>query len=222
MLDEPAAKMVLGCFGVATPERRVVRSAEELADIGLRAPFALKAVSLEIIHKTEVGAVRVGLRDLCEAAQALSEMRDSLSARGLDVSSWLVEEMAPPGVECVVGGVLDREFGPMVMAGLGGVFVEVMRDVSFRICPIVRQEALEMLQELRGAPLLHGARGKAAVSMDAFVETLLSIGGENGLLWNLAEEVTELDINPLIVTAEGAMAVDARIALKPAEMGVTA
>lgn len=220
VLDEPSAKALLGCFGVATPARCVVRSAEELQGLGaLRPPYVLKAVSPEIIHKSDVGAVRVGLRDARELGQVLVEVRDSLAAKSLRVPRWLVEEMVPAGVECVIGGMVDPEFGPMVMAGLGGVFVELMRDVSFRICPIERRDALEMLEELRGAPLLRGARGRTPVSVDAVVEALLAIGGEGGLLTSLAGEVAEIDVNPLIVTPDGAVAVDARIVLGPPPAG---
>jgi hypothetical protein len=215
-LDEPTAKVLLGAFGIATPARSVVSSAgEALALAALRPPFVLKAVSPQIVHKSDVGAVRVGLRDERALAQALDEMRASLAAKSLQVQRWLVEEMAPAGVECVVGGVLDAEFGPMVMAGLGGVFVELMRDVSFRICPIDRHDALEMLEELRGAPLLRGARGREPVSLDALVAVLLAIGGEGGLLMSLEGEIAEIDINPLIVGVAGAVAADARIMLTP-------
>lgn len=216
VLDEPSAKDLLGAFGVATPARCVVRCVEELQELGaLRPPYVLKAVSPEIIHKSDFGAVRVGLRDARELGRVLAEVRDSLAAKSLRVPRWLVEEMAPAGVECVIGGMIDPEFGPMVMAGLGGVFVELMRDVSFRICPIERRDALEMLAELRGAPLLHGARGRTAVRVDALVGALLALGGEGGLLTSLAGEVAEIDVNPLIVGPDGAVAVDVRIVLGP-------
>ena len=122
--------------------------------------------------------------------------------------------MASPGLEVVVGGVVDPEFGPMIMTGLGGVFVEVMKDVSFRICPITRSDAAEMLSELRGAPLLQGARGRAPISTDALIDILVKMGGEKGLLTESADEIAEIDINPIIVTVEGATAVDARFILQ--------
>lgn len=223
VLDEPTAKALLASFGVTTPATRVVRSAAELEglDNTLRSPYVLKAVSPQIVHKSDVGAVRVGLRDARELAMALDEMRMSLAAKALHVEHWLVEEMAPPGVECVIGGVIDPEFGPMVMAGLGGVFVEVMRDVSFRICPIERREALEMLGELRGAPILRGTRGQPPVSLEAFADALVRIGGEGGVLLSLAGELAEIDVNPLIVTGERAIAVDVRIVLNAPASGST-
>jgi len=127
--------------------------------------------------------------------------------------------MAPAGQEIVIGAIRDPQFGPMIMVGLGGIFVEVMADVAFRLCPIAERDARAMLDELRGTALLRGARGRDAVSEDAIVEALLRIGGANGLLMTQGDEIEELDINPLIVSAHGAVAVDARFIL--ADAGLT-
>jgi len=113
----------------------------------------------------------------------------------------------------VIGGLRDPQFGPMVMVGLGGVFVEVLGDVAFRICPIARLDAEEMLDDLKGAALLRGARGRRPVSREAIVDVLLKVGGENGLLMTHAEDIAEMDINPLIVSEHAAVAVDARFVL---------
>jgi acetyl-CoA synthetase (ADP-forming) len=173
-------------------------------------------VSSEIVHKSDIGAVKLGLQSSSEVAQQMEAMRASLTARRIRVQRWLVEEMAPAGLECVVGGVVDPEFGPMVMAGLGGVFVEVMKDVAFRICPIERGDAFAMLNELRGAALFRGARGRDPASLDAIADALLKIGGDRGVLMTLADEVMEIDVNPLIVTRDAAVAVDARFILSHA------
>ncbi len=125
--------------------------------------------------------------------------------------------MAPPGQEIVVGGVRDPQFGPLVMAGLGGVFVEVLADVAFRICPITRLDAEEMLDELKGAALLKGARGRTPASRAAIVDVLLKVGGEDGLLMRHAADIQEADINPLIVSEDAAVAVDARFVLTSGE-----
>jgi acetyl-CoA synthetase (ADP-forming) len=171
-------------------------------------------VSAEVIHKSDFGAVKVGLRDLAAVQKALAEIDASLNRKGIGERSWLVEEMVSAGLEIVIGGVVDPEFGPMIMTGLGGVFVEVMKDVSFRICPITRSDAEEMLAELRGVALLRGVRGRAPVSTEAVIDTLLKIGGESGLLTKSADEIAEIDINPLIVTQTSATAVDARFILQ--------
>lgn len=214
MLDEPSAKALLAGFGIASPGRRVLAGEQDLAALeGLAGPFVLKAVSPQIVHKSDVGAVRLGLADAAAVGPAIAAMRASLAAQGYAVPQWLVEQMAPAGVECVVGGLHDAEFGPMVMVGLGGIFVEVLKDVAFRICPIERIDAIEMLDELKGKALLDGARGQAAVSREAIIATLLKIGGESGLLMSLGNEIAEADINPLIVSTNGAVAVDARFIL---------
>jgi len=109
--------------------------------------------------------------------------------------------------------VRDPQFGPLVLAGLGGVFVEVLADVAFRICPITRLDAEEMLDELKGAALLEGARGRAPASRPAIIDVLLKVGGEKGLLMRHAADIQEADINPLIVSEHGAVAVDARFVL---------
>ena len=214
VLDEPSAKRLLGLFGIASPRGCVLRSSKDLGALGtLQAPFVLKTVSPQIVHKSDVGAVRLGLRDSAAVGAAIDELDAALRATSIEVPAWLVEEMAPGGVECVVGGMHDAEFGPMVMVGLGGVFVEVMRDVSFRICPVSREDAVQMIDELRGAPLLRGARGRLPVSVERLVDTLLAIGGERGVLLHFQDEIAEIDINPLAVTVQGALALDARIVL---------
>jgi acetyl-CoA synthetase (ADP-forming) len=216
VLDEPTGKAVLAAYGVPVPQSRVVVLQDEAAARAaeLRPPYVLKVVSADVVHKSDVGGVKVGLRTPDEVARELKTMANALELRGIHAKQWLVEEMAPPGIEFVIGGVVDPEFGPMVMAGLGGVFVEVMGDVAFRICPIDRADALEMLDELRGAALLRGARGGKPVDVDAIVDVLLSVAGEDGLLMASAEDIAELDINPLIVSDKGAVAVDARFILR--------
>jgi acyl-CoA synthetase (NDP forming) len=133
--------------------------------------------------------------------------------RDARIDGFLLEEMAPAGQEVVVGAVRDPQFGQLVMVGLGGIFVEVLADVSFRICPITRFDAREMLAELKGAAVLAGARGRKPASQDAIVDVLLKIGGEGGLLMVHVDDFKEADINPLIVSESGAVAVDARFVL---------
>ena len=133
--------------------------------------------------------------------------------RKLALEGVLVEEMSPAGVELVIGGVIDARFGPVIMLGLGGVFVEIFGDTVFRVCPIDRIDAEEMIDGLRGAPLLRGARGRPPVGEKRIVDVLLAVGGEKGLIVELEAEIGELDINPLIVSPGAALACDARIVL---------
>ncbi|HTO46228.1 MAG TPA: acetate--CoA ligase family protein [Burkholderiales bacterium] len=213
VLDEPAAKRVLAAYGLAVPPGVTVRPGELPALAGLSGPFAAKLISPDASHKSDVGGVRLGLPDAAAVATAVREIEVLARARGLTLDGVLVEEMAPPGVELVIGGLIDARFGPVVMLGLGGVFIEIFGDTAFRVCPIDRRDALEMIDELRGAPLLRGARGRAPVDEARIVQALLSVGGAQGLLLDAADEIAELDINPLIVSATTAVACDARIVL---------
>ncbi len=214
-LDERAGKQLLAAFGIAVPKSVVVRDAREAASVlaSLEPPLALKVMSPDILHKSDVGGVRVGLTSSEALVTAIGEMMAVPQIAVARVDGFLVEEMAPAGQELVVGGVRDPQFGPLVMVGLGGVFVEVLADVAFRICPITRLDAEEMLDELKGAPLLKGARGRPPASRAAIVDVLLKVGGEDGLLMRHAADIQEADINPIIVSAEGAVAVDARFLL---------
>ena len=215
-LDEPTGKKILAAAGIRVPRSAVVPAGDDLrrAAAELSAPFVLKVVATGVVHKSDVGGVRLHLADAEEVASAAAELGEALERKGIRPQAWLVEEMAPSGVEVVAGGMQDPEFGPMVMVGLGGIFVEVLQDVAFRICPITRADALEMIGELKGAALLRGARGTAPVSIDAIVDVLLRLGGQDGLLLAAASDVAEIDVNPLIVSAQGAVAVDARFILK--------
>ncbi len=214
-LDELAGKQLLASFGVGVPQSTVVQHAGAVAAacMKLKPPFALKVMSPDILHKSDAGGVKVGLNNAAEVAQAIVDMAalpPILSAR---VEGYLIEEMAPAGQEMVIGAVRDPDFGPLVMVGLGGIFVEVLADVAFRICPITPLDAAEMLAELKGATILDGARGRQPVARDAIIDVLLRIGGEDGLLMRHAGDFREADINPLIVSTTGAVAVDARFIL---------
>jgi acetate---CoA ligase (ADP-forming) subunit beta len=215
-LDEPAGKKILAAAGIRVPRAVVVAAGGDLREAVavLKAPLVLKLIATGVVHKSDVGGVKLHLIDGEAVARAAAELEAALQDKGIRPDAWLVEEMAPRGVEVVAGGMQDPEFGPMVMVGLGGIFVEVLHDVAFRICPITRSDALDMIQELKGAALLHGARGTAPVSIDAIVDVLLRLGGEDGLLLSAAADVAEIDVNPLIVSARGAVAVDARFILK--------
>lgn len=215
MLDEYAAKQIVAAYGIPVPKSAVLAHREEVTQV-LRVvplPVAVKIMSPDIVHKSDVGGVKVNLEtsgQVLEAVDALAALAERHSWR---VEGFLVEGMAPAGIELVIGGTTDPRFGPVVMVGLGGIFVEVLEDVAFRICPITEVDASEMIDELRAAPLLSGYRGRAAVSKQAIVDALLRVGGEGGLLLDLEHDVREIDLNPLIVSQAGAVAVDARLML---------
>jgi acyl-CoA synthetase (NDP forming) len=214
-LDEFAGKRLLASFGVSVPKSVVIDSSDRVGSalVKLTPPFVLKIMSADILHKSDAGGVKVNLKSAAEVEDAIREMRNAPAIRDVHVDGFLIEEMAPAGQEVVVGAVRDPQFGPLVMVGLGGIFVEVLADVAFRICPITRLDAQEMLSELKGAAILKGARGRRPASQDAIIDVLLKIGGDGGLLLRHADEFKEADINPLIVSESGAVAVDARFIL---------
>lgn len=213
-LDELAGKQLLAGFGVKVPRSVTVPNAgAAAAAAGLTPPLAVKVMSPDILHKSDAGGVKIGLQNAHEVGQAIDAMAALPAIKAARIDGYLIEEMAPAGQEIVVGSVRDPDFGPMVMVGLGGIFVEVLADVAFRICPITRLDAEEMLAELKGAAILEGARGRKPASREAIVDVLLKIGGDDGLLMRHADDFTEADINPLIVSETGAVAVDARFIL---------
>jgi acyl-CoA synthetase (NDP forming) len=217
-LDELAGKQLLASFGIPVPKSLLVQDATEAAAAcdKLRPPLVLKVVSPDILHKSDAGGVKVGLGNAHEVEDAVRAMMKRPAIESARIDGFLLEEMAPAGLEIVVGGLRDPQFGPLVMVGLGGIFVEVLADVSFRICPIARLDAEEMLDELKGAALFRGARGRKPVSRETIVDVLLKVGGEKGLLMTHGEDIAEADINPIIVSEHAAVAVDARFVLTKA------
>lgn len=214
-LDESAGKQLLAGFGIRVPQSRVAKGVAEVDAVmnGLHTPVVVKVMSPDILHKSDAGGVKVNLRSAAEVKAAIEGMLAAPKIQGARIEGFLVEEMAPAGHELVIGGLRDPQFGPLVMVGLGGIFVEILKDVSFRLCPIARIDAEEMLDELQGAAILKGARGGKPASREAIIDVLLKIGGENGLLLRHAADISEADINPLIVSDTAAVAVDARFIL---------
>ena len=214
-LDEQAGKTLLAQYGVAVPRTKTLTGVGEVEQAlkALKLPVVVKIMSPDILHKSDAGGVKVNLKSAAEVKDAITAMAASPRIKGARIDGYLIEEMAVAGQEIVIGGLCDPQFGPMVMVGLGGIFVEVLADVSFRICPITRLDAQDMLDELKGAAILRGARGRKPVSQEAIIDVLLKVGGEQGLLMQHADDIKEADINPLIVSDSGAVAVDARFIL---------
>jgi len=214
-LDESAGKQLLAAHGVKVPQSRVAKGVADVDAVmnGLQTPVVVKVMSPDILHKSDAGGVKINLRSAAEVKAAIEAMLNAPKIKGARIEGFLVEEMAPAGHELVIGGLRDPQFGPLVMVGLGGIFVEILKDVSFRLCPITRIDAEEMIAELKGAAILKGARGTKPASMDAIIDVLLKVGGENGLLMQHAADISEADINPLIASETAAVAVDARFIL---------
>jgi acyl-CoA synthetase (NDP forming) len=203
-MSEWESKQLLASYGIAAPDERLVTAAADAVaaadEIGY--PVVLKGCGAQLAHKSELGVVRVGLTD----ADAVRAAYDEIVATRLDMDGVIVAEMVSGGVEAVVGLSYDELFGPVVMAGLGGVFVEVFRDVAFRVPPFDAEEAGRMVGELRGLPLLQGARGEPPADIEALVDVIVCV---QQMALELGDELRELDINPLLVRPSGAVALDA-------------
>ena len=214
ILTELESKKVLAAAGILVAETRLAASVEEAQQISARLgfPVALKISSADIVHKTEVGGVALNLATAAEVARAYEMiMRSAVkSCPPSGIEGVTVQKMISGGVEVVAGMTRDPQFGPLIMFGLGGIFVEILKDVSFRIVPLTETDACEMLSEIKGRALLEGARGMMPVNKPALAEILLKLSR----LLEEKPEIKELDINPLIADNRGAIAVDARIVLE--------
>ncbi|MEW6266421.1 MAG: acetate--CoA ligase family protein [Thermodesulfobacteriota bacterium] len=208
LLSEYEAKQVLAAYGLPVTREVLIQGTPDLRpalnQVGY--PLVLKGCSAEAAHKTEMGLIRVDIRNQEEAEAAAADLFQLLDGRG----GILVQEMVKGQRELVVGLTRDPQFGPSVMFGLGGIFTEILRDVSFRVAPLEMTDALEMMGEIRGRKILETVRGMAAADLDTLSRMLIQVGRiglEN-------EVVREIDINPVILTREGRpVAVDALVVL---------
>ncbi|MGW5864579.1 acetate--CoA ligase family protein [Streptomyces sp. NPDC055239] len=209
-LSEHAAKQLLRAYGIRVPREQLVTSAAAaVRAAGLVGyPVVMKASGAHLAHKTELGLVKVGLTSASQVRDAYRELTDIARYEGIALDGVLVCQMVERGVEMVVGVTHDELFGPTVTVGLGGVLVEVLRDVAVRVPPFGEDQALAMLSELRGRPLLDGVRGAPPADIDALVEVVLRV---QRMALELGDELAELDINPLMVLprGQGAVALDA-------------
>jgi len=212
-LLEPEAKAVCIEYGIPVTRFLVAQNVDEAlrsAD-SIGYPVVLKVVSPQIIHKSDVGGVAIGLRDAKELRDAyhsiLGAVKKNLPTANL--TGVLVEEMLPSSTEVIVGVTRDPQFGHVIMFGLGGIFVEVLKDASFRAAPFGPSDAREMITELKAFPILGGYRGKPPADIDALVDILL----KTSKLVTEHPEISGVDLNPILVSEKGAKAVDARILL---------
>jgi len=214
-LLEPEAKTICAEYGIPVPRFKVASEPEEAVEFAeeIGYPVVLKIVSPDVLHKTDVGGVLLNVLDADGVREGFKRILDTVRghvprARILGV---LVEEMAPKGVaEVIVGAIKDPQFGQTLMFGLGGVFVEILKDVTFRIAPIDEREAHEMIQEIKAFPILKGYRGQPPADVDTIARILVRA---SRLVMD-HPEVREMDLNPIIVYERGAKTVDARIILE--------
>ena len=213
VITEELSKSILKTYGVKVPGYALVKSAEEAAKEAkkLGFPLVMKVVSPQILHKTDVGGVKVGINNVDEVKKTFKDMYGRLSKKkGVDVKGILLEKMVPKGVELIVGVQNDHQFGPVIMVGLGGIMTEVMKDVAFRMLPITTSDAKSMLNELKGSKLLKGFRGSPPIDLDMVSKMLVQIGKlgvEN------ADYINSIDFNPVVVYPKSHFVVDAKIIL---------
>jgi len=216
VLTEIEAKELLKKSGVNVVDTRLATSQEQVVSISeqLGFPVALKITSPDVVHKSDAGGVKLGLKTAKQAGKAYDDIMKAIKKQypEANIQGVAVQKMARPGVEVIIGVSTDPQFGPVIMFGLGGILVEVLKDVSFRIVPLTRRDAREMIHEIKGYPLLEGYRGQEPVDVSNLEDLILKVS-------DFAEqypEVEELDLNPIFAYKDGAVAVDARVILKEA------
>ncbi len=213
-LLEREAEEVAKQYGIKAASSGLAQSEKQAEALSKKVgfPVVMKIVSRDILHKSDLGGVKINLTSTEEAKKAYREILRNAkrSNRKARIEGVLVQKMAPKAPEFVVGGTRDPQFGPTVMFGLGGIYVELFKDVAFRIAPISEEEALSMMKETKSYSLLTGFRGSKPLDIRAAAKTIMAVGE----LMIDQPEVDSVDINPLFIYPKGAMAVDVRVILK--------
>ncbi len=209
-MDEAQTAKLLKKYRVPTPRQFVAKNERQAAEYAKKIgyPLVLKIFSPDVIHKTDFRAVLVGLQNEKEVLHGFREIIRNVKKKmpGAKINGVIVQETAI-GHEVIIGSKQDPQFGPVIMFGLGGIFVEVFKDVTFRIIPIERKDAQQMIAEIKGAKILHGVRGHRPVNFRALEDCLLAV---SRMMW-ANRKIMELDLNPVFVNEKGVKAVDARI-----------
>ena len=216
-LTEIEAKQVFAAYGLPVTKNALAKNEDEAVKLAeeIGFPIVMKIVSPDILHKSDAGGVKVNLKNTEEIRSAFKTIMDNAKAykADADIHGVVIQEMAPWGTEVILGSVNDPTFGPTMMFGLGGIFVEVLKDVTFRVAPVSQGQAMRMLGEIRGAPILAGVRGEAPRDREKLADTVTRYAT---MILDLADEISESDANPVLVYEEGkgVKVVDARIILK--------
>jgi len=212
-LLETEAKGILREYGIPVTDFELAANREQAVTIARRLgyPVAMKVVSAQIVHKTDAGGIKLDLKADEEVSKAFDDIIENVKKYDKDaqIEGIMVSPMEREGAEVIVGATRDPQFGPVIMFGLGGVFVEVLKDVAFRIVPLERRDAYEMIKEVKGYPVLEGVRGQKGKDIDALADIILKVS--NFVMEN--EVIGELDLNPIFVFERGASVVDARMIL---------
>ncbi len=215
-LLEHEAYEVLRLYEIPVPKAGLATNVDEALTIAKRVgfPIVMKIVSPDIVHKSDVGGVKVGISDEVAVLKSFNEIMENvrLKAPNARVAGILIQEMVPSALEVIVGGTRDPTFGPVVMFGLGGIFVEILKDVSFRIAPVTRYDAISMIEEIKASKILDGYRGMPPRDKDALVDIIIKLSK----LMEEVKEITDVDLNPIMSfeKGKGAKVADARILIR--------
>jgi acetate---CoA ligase (ADP-forming) subunit beta len=214
VLTEIEAKQILTEAGINCTDTRLATNKAEAVALSekLGYPVVLKISSVDITHKSDAGGVKVNLRDKAAVEKAYDDIMASCTAKypGAHIEGIAVQGMAAAGTEVIIGMTKDPSFGPVLMFGLGGIFVEVLKDVAFRIVPLEKNDASEMINEIKGKKLLEGYRGQDAADIPFLEDMLLKLS----VLVDKTDRIAEIDMNPVFAYKQGAVVVDARFILE--------
>ena len=215
-LTEIESKELLKEAGIPIVESRLAQTKTEAVSLSKKMgfPVVLKIVSPDVIHKSDSGGVKLGMSSAAQVGKAYSEILAAVKKHHpkAKIGGVSVQKMARPGVEVIIGMTKDAQFGPVLMFGLGGILVEVLKDVSFRIVPLTKRDAHEMIKEIKGYPLLEGYRGQEPADIPFLEDLMLKVSD----FVDKHPEIKELDLNPIFAYKNKAVAVDARVILEPA------
>lgn len=203
-------------YGLPVAKYVYVKSEEELGKrLPMGFPVVLKVDSPDILHKTEFGGVKVGIRSMEELRSEIANMRENILAKKPEarINGFVIQEMVQEGYEVIIGGINDEQFGPVVAFGLGGIFVEVLKDVVFEIAPVTEEQALDMIRRIKGYTILEGYRGRKPADLQLLAQT---ISKASNLFAELSPHFQEADLNPTFVSDKWVKIVDARFKLKKA------
>jgi acetate---CoA ligase (ADP-forming) subunit beta len=216
LLTEIESKDLLKAAKIPVVETKLATTKTEAMELAKKMgfPVVMKIVSPDVVHKSDAGGVKLGITSAAAAGKAYSEILASVKKHypKAKITGVSVQKMARTGVEVIIGMTKDAQFGPVIMFGLGGILVEVLKDVSFRIVPMTKRDASEMIGEIKGYPLLKGYRGQDPADIPYLEDLIVKVSD----FVDKNPEIKELDLNPIFAYKDGAMAVDARVILEPA------
>jgi len=216
LLTEIESKELLKAARIPVVETRLAASKKEAIELAAKLgfPVVMKIVSPDVVHKSDAGGVRLSIQNATQAGRAYTEILANIKKHypRAKIVGVTVQKMAKQGIEVIIGMTKDAQFGPVIMFGLGGILVEVLKDVSFRIVPMTKRDASEMITEIKGYPILKGYRGQDPADIPYLEDLIVKVSE----FVDKNPEIKELDLNPVFAYKDGALAVDARIILEPA------